>query len=49
MDIYCEWIDNAEKLNQKQKSLGLQDAQPKREYSDASEEDEDDVSALQAG
>jgi transcription elongation factor Elf1 len=23
VDIYCEWIDNADKLNQKQKSLGL--------------------------
>jgi len=46
VDIYCEWIDNAEKLNQKQKSLGLQDVQPKHEASDESEDDEDDVSAL---
>ncbi len=48
VDIYCEWIDNADKLNQKQKSLGLQEVQLKHEHVDASE-DEDDVSALQAG
>ena len=45
VDIYCEWIDNADKLNQKSKSLGLQDNKVKKErieYSDS----EDDVSAL---
>ena len=45
VDIYCEWIDNADKLNQKSKSLGLHDNKIKKErieYSDS----EDDVSAL---
>jgi len=45
VDIYCEWIDNADKLNQKSKSLGLHDNKVKKErieYSDS----EDDVSAL---
>jgi transcription elongation factor Elf1 len=47
VDIYCEWIDNAEKINQKQKSLGLQDRQLKKEEIDSEySDDEDDVSAL---
>lgn len=47
VDIYCEWIDKADEVNQKRKSLGLQDANPNRKFSDASEDDdEDDVSAL---
>ena len=45
VDIYCEWIDNADKLNQKHKSLGLHEAKLKEEQVDDSE-DEDDISAL---
>lgn len=45
VDIYCEWIDEAEKVNQKPKGLGLHESHAKHEDQSeeaAAEEDSDD-------